>query len=119
MESPKDDTISWGVCRIFLIMLSAPQPNDGSHVSPYAPRSASFPCCQSLPSKDQIPGCFLADCFLEGGEDAGQSSHRSGFALWGPGNEPHDPCANHPPENELHLSSKENRKRLFFFLLHK
>lgn len=37
MAYQKDDTISLGVCKVFLIRLSAPQPEAGSYFSPYVP----------------------------------------------------------------------------------
>lgn len=119
MEYQKDDTISLGVCKVFLSRLSAPQPEAGSYFSPYVPSSAYFPGCQSFPSKapPKVPSCFLTGCFLEGGDVAGRSIKE----LWFPFRVTEMNFMTllqiTAPDNELNLSSKEKKTFIFFYCI--
>lgn len=61
MVPQNDDTISLSVCKVCLITKPAPQPEDDSCFSPYAP-SFWFLQCPSLPSAWQAPWPPLTYC---------------------------------------------------------
>lgn len=120
MEPQEDDTISWSVCGVFLITLSAPWPEDVSCLSPYAPQAAYYHLGQSFPTEappqDPIPHCFCLSCCWEAGR-CQTVTPTDPVTLQVHRNEVHDSFANHTTDNELNLSSKEKKTFIFFYCI--
>lgn len=121
MESQKDDTISLHVCKVFLIIMSAPSQK-------MLPASHHMLCSQLIsPSVNHSPPkphhttrswLLSPGCFLEEGDVGLLAQQIDPVALQGHRNEFRDPFANHTTGNEPNVFSKE-KKTFIIFLLHK